>query len=337
MRVLVTGATGRIGRRLVPALMAEGHAVRALVMPNDRRTACLPARAEVVYGRLEEPDSLIPAVAGAAAVFHLAGALTSRGCTDEEFVRVNVQGTFHLLNAVRDLAPALEHFVYASSDAVYFEGPDVDARYLPVDEAHPRMPGSVYGASKIGAEELCLSFSRGWGVPVTILRFGATADPAELIDPKSVFARWLFLDAAIDHAKTSAPGGGAHAETRTVLEALHSGREQLVVLADCRGNAEVRQWADARDVAAGCVRVLGTAAAVGQIFNMGGREPHCADAFARFLAARLKLPLVRACVPSVRRPWYISSDKAARMLGYEARRTVYDTAEDAIRSREASL
>ena len=63
------------------------------------------------------------------AVFHLAGALTSRGCTDEAFIRVNIQGTFHLLKAVRERAPALAHFVYASSDAVYFERPDADARY----------------------------------------------------------------------------------------------------------------------------------------------------------------------------------------------------------------
>ena len=336
MRVLVTGATGRIGRRLVRGLTAAGHEVRALVMPDDPRAACLSPRVEAVCGRVEELDSLRPAVDGVDAVFHLAGALTSRGCADEAFIRVNVQGTFHLLKAVRERAPALAHFVYASSDAVYFERPDADARYLPVDEDHPRLSGSIYGASKIGAEELCLSFSRGLGIPVTIFRFGATADAAELIDPMSVFARWLFLSAAIDHARASVAANGARSETLAALEALHSGREQLVVLADCRGNAEVRQWADARDVASGCIRALGTTAATGQVFNPGGREPHSAEEFVKFLAARLDLPHVTACVPTARRPWYITSDKATRLLGYEARYSVYDMVEDAIRTRETS-
>ncbi len=334
MRALVTGATGRIGRHLVRALAEAGHTVRALAMPRDHRAADLASDVEVVFGRLEEPASLEPAVEGVDAVFHLAGALTSRGCREEEFVRVNFQGTFHLLKAVRDRAPALAHFVYASSDAVYFERPDSDPHYLPVDEDHPRLAGSVYGASKVGAEELCLSFRRGFGLPVTILRFGATADAAELIDPNSVFARWLFLSASIEHFRVMTAANGAQSKTLAILEALYSGVEQLVVYADCVGSAEVRQWADARDIAAGCIRVLGTTAAVGQVFNLGGREPHCAEAFVSFLAARLKLPHVKALIPTARRPWYITSDKAKRMLGYEARYTVYDMVEDAIRMRE---
>ena len=332
--MLVTGATGRIGRHLVRALAEAGHTVRALVLPRDQRAAGLAPDVEVVFGRLEEPASLGPAVDGADAVFHLAGALTSRGCSEEEFVRVNVQGTFNLLKAVRDRTPSLLHFVYASSDAVYFERSDADARYLPVDEDYPLLAGTVYGASKIGAEELCLSFHRGFGVPATVLRFGATADAMELVNPESVFARWLFLRAAIDHTRVMTAANGAQLETRSALETFDSGGEQLVVYADCDGNPEVRQWADARDIAAGCIRVLGTPAAVGQTFNLGGCEPHCAEEFIVFLAERLELPHVKACIRTARRPWYITSDRAARVLGYEARYTVYDMVEDAIRMRE---
>lgn len=337
MRVLATGATGRIGRHLVRALAEAGHAVRALVVPHDNRAANLPSGVDVVFGRLEEPASLGAAVDGVDAVFHLAGALTSRGCGEEEFVRVNVQGTFHLLNAVRDRVPELAHFVYASSDAVYLEKPDEDARYLPVDEDYPLLAGSVYGASKIGAEELCWSFSRGFGIPVTVLRFGATADAMELINPCTVFARWLFLRAAIAHAGAMPPTNGAQRETRSALKTLDTGGEQLVVYADCDGNPEVRQWADARDIAAGCIRVLGTAASVGEVFNMGGSEPHCAEAFVNFLSSRLGLPYVKACIPTARRPWYITSGKAERLLGYEARYSVYDMVEDAIQMRETPV
>ena len=337
MRVLATGATGRIGQHLVRALTDAGHAVRALVVPHDNRAADLPSGVDVVFGRLEEPASLGAAVDGVDAVFHLAGALTSRGCREEEFVRVNVQGTFHLLKAVRDRVPELAHFVYASSDAVYLEKPDEDARYLPVDEDYPLLAGSVYGASKIGGEELCLSFSRGFGIPVTVLRFGATADARELVNPNSVFARWLFLRAAIDHVRAIFAANGAQLETQSTLETLCNGGEQLVVYADRDGNPEVRQWADARDIAAGCMCVLGSAAAVGEVFNMGGREPHCAEAFVDFLAARLELPHIKACIPTARRPWYITSGKAERLLGYEARYTVYDMVDDAIQTRETPV
>ena len=168
MLVLVTGATGRIGSHLTRALVEAGHTVRALVVPGDPRAAALDGPGvEQVVGRLESLDAVTAAARGVAAVYHLGGALTSRGNTDEEFFEYNVRGTFNLLMAVRDQAPRLRRFVYASSDAVYFCGGTHGACYLPIDEAHPRIPGTIYGASKVCAEELCLSFWRGYAIPVT--------------------------------------------------------------------------------------------------------------------------------------------------------------------------
>ncbi|AZM64091.1 MULTISPECIES: SDR family oxidoreductase [unclassified Streptomyces] len=61
-KILVTGATGTVGRQVVAELLARGHAVRALT--RDPAKAGLPAEAEVVQGDLTEPDSLIPALQG---------------------------------------------------------------------------------------------------------------------------------------------------------------------------------------------------------------------------------------------------------------------------------
>ncbi|MEV7235268.1 NAD(P)H-binding protein [Streptomyces sp. NPDC051020] len=61
-RILVTGATGTVGRQVVAELLARGHAVRALT--RDAARAALPAGVEVVQGDLAEPDSLIPALEG---------------------------------------------------------------------------------------------------------------------------------------------------------------------------------------------------------------------------------------------------------------------------------
>ncbi|WP_327731837.1 NAD(P)H-binding protein [Streptomyces sp. NBC_00487] len=65
-RILVTGATGTVGRQVVAELLARGHAVRALT--RDASRAALPAEVEVVQGDLDHPDSLIPALEGVTGV-----------------------------------------------------------------------------------------------------------------------------------------------------------------------------------------------------------------------------------------------------------------------------
>ena len=171
MSVLVTGASGRIGRRVTERLLADGRSVRALVVPDDPRR-CLIERpgVELVEGSLADGASLLEAVDGAEAVIHLAAALTTRNHVDDEYFEINVAGTYRLLSVIRDRGSSVGRFVYISSDAVYWPGGPVPAEYLPVDEEHPRRPGSVYGGSKVAAEELSLAFGRAHGLPVTIVR-----------------------------------------------------------------------------------------------------------------------------------------------------------------------
>jgi UDP-glucose 4-epimerase len=329
--VLVTGAAGRIGSHLTRELVAAGHRVRAFVLPGDPRAERLRGPGvDLVEGRLEDDAGLTAAVRDVDAVYHLGGALTSRGNSDQEFFDLNVRTTFTLLMAARAAMPRLRRFVYASSDAVYSPGMGAGACYLPIDEAHPRLAGTVYGASKVAAEDLCFSFWRGWRVPVTVLRFGATADAEELITPDSVFARWLFLRAAIAHLEGNPSPDPEVAATIQILRGLDTGTEQLVVFADSQGQPEIRQWGDARDVAHGCARVLDVAGAVGEAFNLGGVAPFGADTLASYAADRLGLPSVTARLPTARAAWYISSAKARGILGYAPSRTVFSMVDDAL-------
>jgi nucleoside-diphosphate-sugar epimerase len=200
-----------------------------------------------------------------------------------------------------------------------------------VDESHPRLTTTVYGASKVGAEELCLTFWRGFGIPATILRFGATTDADELINPRSVFARWLFLQEAIRFTECLPNPSPDQIEALKVLKSLDSGKEQLFIAADIKGNPEIRQWGDARDVAEGCVRVLENDAAAGEAFNLGGVAPFSAKELVEYIAAKLDIPYVVARLPGARRPWYISSAKARGMLGYAPQYTVFDMVDQATR------
>jgi UDP-glucose 4-epimerase len=327
MLVLVTGAAGRIGAHLTHLLLEAGHHVRGFVLPEDPRADLIrDPRVDLVHGRLEDDLALSAAASGVDAIYHLGGALTSRGNSDQEFFDLNLRTTFVLLMAARAAGPRVRRFVYASSDAVYVPGPGAPPADLPVDETRPRFAASVYGASKAAAEDLCLSFWRAFGVPATILRFGATADAEELIRPDSVFARWLFLHEAIAHLERS---NGPRAAL-DVLRGLDEGTDRVVVFADERGRPEVRQWGDARDVATGCALALEPLHAVGEAFNLGGVAPFATDVVAEHLSRRLGVQTVTARLPTARSAWYISSAKARGLLGYTPRWTVFDMIDDAL-------
>jgi nucleoside-diphosphate-sugar epimerase len=329
MKVLITGAAGRIGAHLTRSCLETGYDVRAFVVPGDPRVELirLPG-VELVEGDLRDRDMLRRIATGVDAIVHLAGALTSRGNTDREFIDLNLNATFDLLVAARAGSPNLQRFAYASSDAVYNTGGLAES--LPVDETAPVQPGSVYGASKAGAEQLCLSFWRSEGFPATILRFGATCDAEELIDPASVFARWLYLHAARNFLASLPARSPAQQQTLRIFESFDTGPDKVIALTDMTIHPEVRQWADARDVAEGCLHALNDPAANGEIFNLGGAAPFTTVELAIHIASRTGMPSILSPVPTARPPWYLSSEKAERMLGYGPPRTVFSMVDEAL-------
>jgi len=334
MLVLVTGATGRIGHQITRALVAGGHTVRAFAGADHPRAGLIAGpHVEFAPGRLEDVEAINAAVRGVDAIYHLAAGLGSRGHTEEQIVDFNVRGTFNMLKAVRDHAPKLRQFLYASSDAVYWHASDLEASYLPIDEAHPKLAGSIYGAAKLGAEEMCWCFMRAWGIPATVLRFGATANVEELVTPHSRFSIWLYLGDAIRSLAGISEPTPAQAESLEIMRRLDTGAEQLVIFADRAGAPEVRQWADARDIAQGCVCALGKPAAIGETFNLGGAGPWTTAELIQYMAPRLGLPYVTAAMPITRRPWYVSSAKARGLLGYAPKYTIFNMVDEGIERR----
>ena len=108
--VLVTGATGYIGRRLIPALLARGHAVRALARTGSR--ARVPAGAELVVGDALDPASVTAAARAGDTLVHLVGTPHPSPAKAAEFRRVNIPSVAASVAAARDRGAA--HFVYVS-------------------------------------------------------------------------------------------------------------------------------------------------------------------------------------------------------------------------------
>lgn len=145
MRVLVTGATGRVGSRLVPRLLERGDNVRVLVRKNEQAQSFRQQGAEAIVGDLLEADNLASAVVAVDAVVHLAAFF--RRATEAEARAVNYDGTLALARAARQAG--VSRFVYISTNLVFGPG-----RGRPLREDDPPRPASdrFYPVSKLAAE-----------------------------------------------------------------------------------------------------------------------------------------------------------------------------------------
>ncbi|MDE6381141.1 MAG: NAD-dependent 4,6-dehydratase LegB [Muribaculaceae bacterium] len=178
-KVLVTGADGFIGSHLAQALLAEGLEVRALAQYNSFndwgwlegiRHPCL----EVVTGDVRDPNYCRHIVKGVDTVFHLAAliAIPYSYVAPDSYVDTNVKGTLNICQAVRD--EGVGRLLVTSTSEVYGT-----ARYVPIDEKHPKQPQSPYSASKIGADAIAMSFHNAFETPVTIVRPFNTYGPRQ--------------------------------------------------------------------------------------------------------------------------------------------------------------
>ncbi|GAB2752072.1 NAD-dependent epimerase/dehydratase family protein [Streptomyces bullii] len=155
MLTLVTGATGQVGRRFVPRLLARrrpGEQVRVLVRDAARAEHFAERGAEVVVGDLRDADALGKAVAGADAVVNVAASF--RGVPDEEAWAVNRDAAVELGRA--SLAAGVRRFVHVSTGLVYGTG-----RGRPLVEDDEIRPGGemwgAYAESKAAAERELLA------------------------------------------------------------------------------------------------------------------------------------------------------------------------------------
>lgn len=163
MRVLLTGATGRVGSRVAPALLNRGDQVRVLVRAAAQGDPLAARGAEVMDGDLGDPAGLRRAVGGMDAVVHLAAA-TGRDATPAQIAAVNRDATIALAEAA--LCAGAARFVFASTYFVYGRG-----RGRPAREDDDLEPQGDYASSKAAAEEALRHLHRRSGLGLRIMRF----------------------------------------------------------------------------------------------------------------------------------------------------------------------
>ena len=239
-RVLVTGADGFIGSHLTEALVREGHEVCAFVQYNsfnswgwlDRCASDVRGEFEVFAGDVRDPNGVRTAVAGRDTVLHLAAliAIPYSYHSPATYVDTNVTGTLNVVQAARDLG--VERIVHTSTSEVYGT-----ARFVPITEAHPLQPQSPYSASKIGADQIALSYYYSFGTPVVVLRPFNTYGPRQ----------------------------SARAVIPTIITQLASGARQVKLGAV----SPTRDFNFVADTVAGFLAAARSTRAVGEVVNIG--------------------------------------------------------------------
>jgi dTDP-glucose 4,6-dehydratase len=251
--MLVTGAGGFIGSHLVERALAAGYEVRAFVHYNALGTSGWldhsPDRAsvEIIQGDVRDYDGVSAAMRGCDAVCHLAAliGIPYSYVSPVAYVRTNVEGTYNVLQAARDLDGV--RVVVTSTSETYGT-----AQYVPIDERHIANAQSPYAASKVGADQLALSFHRAFGVDVRLVRPFNTYGPRQ----------------------------SARAIIPTIVTQILAGRTRLRL-----GSLEpTRDLTYVLDTVAGFLAIAETDACVGTVTNVGMNDEIAIGDLARTIA-----------------------------------------------------
>jgi dTDP-glucose 4,6-dehydratase len=182
VKILVTGADGFIGSHVVETLVKSGHDVRAFVLYNsfnswgwlDESDKAIRDSIDIFAGDIRDPHGVDKAVEKQDVILNLAAliAIPYSYHSPDTYIDTNIKGTLNILQAAR--RHGVKRVVQTSTSEVYGT-----AQYIPIDEAHPLHPQSPYAATKVGADQLALSFHASFDVPVGILRPFNTYGPRQ--------------------------------------------------------------------------------------------------------------------------------------------------------------
>lgn len=181
-KTLITGADGFIGSHLTEELVRRGCSVRAFVLYNsfnswgwlDHSEPEILKSLDVFAGDIRDPHGVKKAMENCDVVIHLAAliAIPYSYHSPDTYVDTNIKGTLNVVQAARELG--VQKVVHTSTSEVYGT-----ARFVPITEDHPLQGQSPYSASKIGADQIALSFHSSFNTPVSVIRPFNTYGPRQ--------------------------------------------------------------------------------------------------------------------------------------------------------------
>lgn len=295
MKTLITGADGFIGSHLTEALVRQGYDVRAFVLYNsfgswgwlDQCSEEVKDQFEVFSGDIRDPHGVRTAMKGCDAVLHLAAliAIPYSYHSPDTYIDTNIKGTLNIVQAAQELG--VRKVVHTSTSEVYGT-----ARFVPITEEHPLQGQSPYSASKIGADQIAMSFYSSFGTPVVILRPFNTYGPRQ----------------------------SARAVIPTIITQIVSGKRRIKLGAV----HPTRDFNYVTDTVAGFVAALNSEKGIGEVINLGSNFEISIGDTVRTIAHIMKTEIeiltdeirFRPEKSEVERLW-ASNDKARELLHWQ--------------------
>lgn len=294
-RVLITGADGFIGSHLTERLVYDGCQVRAFTYYNsfnswgwlDQVDRTIQEKLEIFAGDIRDPYGVKKAMEGCDVVMHLAAliAIPYSYHSPATYVDTNITGTLNVLQAAKELK--VQKVVCTSTSEVYGT-----ARFVPITEEHPLQGQSPYSATKIGADQLAMSFYQSFDTPVAIIRPFNTYGPRQ----------------------------SARAVIPTIISQIASGMHHIKLGA----LSPTRDMNYVLDTVSGFIAVAESEQAIGEVINIGSNYEISIGDLAHLIAKVMDQDIIiesdeqriRPNKSEVERLWADNS-KAKRILGWE--------------------
>ncbi len=172
MTILVTGATGFIGRAITQRLLQEGEKVRVYVRSRARFEAFGMDGVEIVEGDITDADGVMRAARGTDCIYAIAGTFREAGLSKKQYEAINVGGVRNVMEAAR--RNGTRRVVHCSTVGIHGEvqGP-------PIDEQAPIRPDSIYERTKAEGEALALEYARSGSPEVVVIRPAPVYGPGD--------------------------------------------------------------------------------------------------------------------------------------------------------------
>jgi NAD dependent epimerase/dehydratase len=294
-KILVTGADGFIGSHLVEELVRTGCDVRPFVLYNsfnswgwlDHSDPEIVNSLDVFSGDIRDPHGVKKAMEGCDIVMHLAAliAIPYSYHSPDTYVDTNVKGTLNIVQAARELG--VEKVIHTSTSEVYGT-----AKFVPITEDHPLQGQSPYSASKIGADQIAMSFYTSFNTPVSILRPFNTYGPRQ----------------------------SARAIIPTVITQIACGRKKIRLGA----LHPTRDFNYVSDTVRGFIAAAESGKSTGEVINIGSNYEISIHDIVRFISEIMNTSVdietdqirIRPDKSEVERLW-ADNTKAKKLLGWE--------------------